>query len=121
MSVSSDARREAELESGRKRLAEIQAMIATEEPAPVDAAEPAPVDPAEPVVLTVTGVGNFEAGQAVGPTVVSDAKAYTAEELDAVIQADGIEGLRAIATPLGIHGKSKNELKAELLAFFAKA
>lgn len=41
---------------------------------------------------------------------------YTQEELEAVADKDGIKGLRAIASPLGVKGNSINELIRGIVA-----
>lgn len=51
-----------------------------------------------------------------------DAKSvvYTRQELEAVGANDGIEGVRAIATPLGVKGRSISEMVDAILAAQAK-
>lgn len=46
---------------------------------------------------------------------------YSRQELEAIGANDGIEGLRAIAKPLGVKGRGISELVGEILAAQAKA
>lgn len=46
---------------------------------------------------------------------------FTEESLQAIAEADGIEGLRVIADPLGVKGTSKDGLIAGLMALKASA
>jgi hypothetical protein len=58
--------------------------------------------------------------QAKAQAAVDEAVVYTRQELEAIGANDGIAGLRAIATPLGIKGKAIAELVTEILAHQAK-
>jgi hypothetical protein len=56
------------------------------------------------------------------PTVApASAALYTREQLEAIADQQGIVGLREIATPLGIKGKSIVELIEELVAYVPSA
>lgn len=46
-----------------------------------------------------------------------DKPSFTREELEAIADAEGIAGLRAVADPLGIKGRSINELIGEILDY----
>lgn len=52
-------------------------------------------------------------------TVTADSQviSYTREQLEAIADKDGISGLREIADPVGIKGRSINELIGELLEY----
>jgi hypothetical protein len=51
---------------------------------------------------------------------VADAIVYTRAELEAIAANNGISGMRAIATPLGVRGRGISELIEEILAAQAK-
>lgn len=127
MSTFSDQRRLAEIAAGRKRLEDRYGFKEGVVPA-----IPEPKDPAESVSLSIPGVGDYQAGQAVEPTsgfVVTDADlepeavvepevlppvVYTDAQLHEIAAKDGVKGLRAIATPLGVSGRGKDELIREI-------
>lgn len=54
-------------------------------------------------------------GKPAPKAVAEDGKVYSRSELEAAAEADGIAGLRHVAGPMGIKGRSINELINEIL------
>lgn len=121
MTSSSTDRRLAEIAAGRQRLIERYGF----DP---NAPTPAPTPP-EDLTLSIQGIGDYQVGQSVPPTgfVVSDdpidpatpaveptIRLWSESALREVAATEGLKGLRAIADPLGVVGRGKEELIREI-------